>query len=189
MMRNALLKTIAAVVALTVLMAALGFVFEPQLEAGAQWVAERLGLVGLAAILLVTDTLVTPFPPDVLLLVIAKSALAAEWPVCVGILGVVSAWAGMQGWAIGRWLGHLPFFQRMFGEFRTEHEALFKKYGLWAVLAGATTPMPFSVTCWTAGVLGVGFWPMVMACLFRIPRFYLYYGIVVTGVSLFNGKA
>jgi membrane protein YqaA with SNARE-associated domain len=77
----------------------------------------------------------------------------------------------------------------MFGEFRTEHEALFKKYGLWAVLAGATTPMPFSVTCWTAGVLGVGFWPMVMACLFRIPRFYLYYGIVVTGVSLFNGKA
>jgi hypothetical protein len=40
-----------------------------------------------------------------------------------------------------------------------------------------------------AGVLGLGFWPVLAASLFRIPRFYLYYGLIVTGVSFFNGKA
>lgn len=94
----------------------------------------------------------------------------------------------MQGWVIGRWLGQRPLSHRLFGEFRNEHSDMVTKYGLRAVLIGAVTPMPFSVTCCSAGILGLGFWPVLAACLFRIPRFYLYYGIVVTSVSLFNGK-
>jgi membrane protein YqaA with SNARE-associated domain len=187
MIRTALLKTVIAVIIALIVMAALGFAFEDELTAFAQWVADRLGFVGLAAVLMVTDTFVTPFPPDVLLLVVAKSTMGQDWVFYVGLLGFVSAWAGMQGWAIGRWLGHCEPVRRMFGDFKDEHEASLKKYGIWAVLAGAVTPMPFSVTCWTAGMLGMSFWPMLLACLFRVPRFYVYYGIVVTGVSMFNG--
>lgn len=187
-MRAVLVKTLIAIAVVLVLLSVLGVVFEQELELFAQWIADRLGFTGLCAILLVTDTVVTPFPPDVLLIVIAKSAFAANWPFHVGILGAVSAWAGMQGWAIGRWLGHRPLSRRLFGEFKSEHSDLVKKYGLWAVLGGAVTPVPFSVTCWSAGVLGLGFWPVLAACLFRIPRFYLYYGLIVTGVSVFNGK-
>lgn len=188
-MRAVLMKTVIAITVALVLMSVLGFAFEHELEVFAQWVADRLGFAGLGAILLVTDTVVTPFPPDVLLIVVAKSAFASDWPWYVGTLGAVSAWAGVQGWAIGRWLGHKPLSRRLFGEFKSEHADMVRKYGLWAVLAGAVTPMPFSVTCWSAGVLGLGFWPVLTACLFRIPRFYLYYGIVAAGVSLFNGKA
>ena len=162
-MRPVLVKTFIAVAVVLVLLSVVGFVFEHELELFAQWIADRLGFAGLCAILLVTDTVVTPFPPDVLLIVIAKSAFAQAWPFYVGMS------------------------RRLFGEFKSENADMVKKYGLWAVLAGAVTPMPFSVTCWSAGVLGLGFWPVLAACLFRIPRFYLYYGIVVTGMSLFNG--
>lgn len=188
MLRTALLKTVIGVTLALVVMAVLGFAFEDELAAFAQWVADRLGFVGLAAILLVTDTLITPFPPDALLLVVAKSSMGQDWVFYVGLLGLVSAWAGLQGWAIGRWLGHFGPVQRMFADFKSEHEATLKKYGIWAVLAGAVTPMPFSVTCWAAGMLGMSFWPMLLACLFRVPRFYAYYGIVVTGVSMFNSS-
>lgn len=186
MIRDALFKTVAGILAALVVLGFLGFVYEPELEAFAQWVADRLGFAGLVAVILVTDTFVPPFPNDVLLLVVAKSVLKADWPVYVGILGLVSAWAGIQGWALGRWLGRRSFMRVVFGEFKAEHEDQIRKYGGWAVLAGALTPFPFSVTCWGAGVLGLGFWPVLTACLFRIPRFYLYYGVIVTGVSFFS---
>ncbi len=186
MIRDALFKTVVAIAAALVLLGTIGFVFEPELEAFAQWVAARLGFAGLAATLLVTDTFVPPFPNDVLLLVIAKSDLQAGWPMYVGALGVVSTCAGIQGWALGKWLGRSSFMRMVFGEFRTEHEDQIRRYGIWAVLAGALTPFPFSVTCWGAGVLGLGFWPVLTACLFRIPRFYLYYGVIVAGVSFLS---
>lgn len=188
MIRDAFFKTVAGILAALVLLGALGFVFEPELESFALWVVDRLGFAGLAATLLVTDTFVPPFPNDVLLLVIAKSGLKADWPVYVGLLGLVSTLAGIQGWALGKWLGRSAFMRMIFGEFRVEHEDQIRRYGIWAVIAGAMTPFPFSLTCWGAGVLGLGFWPVLTACLFRIPRFFLYYGIIVTGVSLFNGK-
>jgi uncharacterized membrane protein YdjX (TVP38/TMEM64 family) len=86
-MRAVLVKTFFAIAVVLVLLSVLGFVFEHELELFAQWIADRLGFTGLCAILLVTDTVVTPFPPDVLLIVIAKSAFAQDWPFYVGILG------------------------------------------------------------------------------------------------------
>lgn len=185
MIRDALFKTVVTVSAALVLLGALGFFFESELEAFAQWVAVRIGFSGLAAILLVTDTFIPPFPNDVLLLVIAKSDLQAGWPIYVGILGVVSTCAGVQGWALGKWLGRNSVIRAALGAFTVEHENRIRKYGFWAVLAGSLTPFPFSVTCWGAGVLGLGFRPVLIASLFRIPRFYLYYWVIVAGVSFF----
>lgn len=186
MIRDALIKTVASLCAALVLLGVIGYVFEPELEAFARWVAERLGVGGLAAIILVTDTFIPPFPNDVLLLVIAKSDLKAGWPLHVGVLGAASALAGTLGWTLGRWLGRNSFMRAVLGEFTAEHENRIRKYGFWAVLAGALTPFPFSVTCWGAGVLGLGFRPVLAASLFRLPRFYLYYGVIVTGVSFFG---
>ena len=186
MIRDALIKTVASLCVALVLLGVLGYVFEPELEAFARWVAERLGIAGLAAIILVTDTFIPPFPNDVLLLVIAKSDLKAGWPLHVGVRGMVSALAGILGWALGRWLGRNRFILAVLGEFMAEHENRINKYGFWVVLTGALTPFPFSVTCWGAGVLGLGFRPVLAACLFRLPRFYLYYGVIVTGVSFFG---
>jgi len=173
--------------AFIVAMGIIGFVYEDQLASMANWVVQRIGFAGLALILMVTDTLVTPFPPDILLVVVAKSHLAENWPIYVGLLGVVSVIAGMTGYGIGRWLGHFTWSQRLFGQFKEDHQTFIRKYGFWAVAIGSVTPLPYSVTCWTAGVLGLH-WSTVLAAalLFRLPRIYLVYWLLSnTGSVLF----
>jgi membrane protein YqaA with SNARE-associated domain len=188
MIQKNLIKALIGLTAFILLMALLGYLFEEELTRITTWIVDKIGFAGMAAILSVTDTLVTPFPPDILLVIIANSPLSQNWPVYVGTLGVVSVCAGMTGYGIGRWPGHFRWSQRLFGKFKDEHHDFILKYGFWAVAIGAITPLPYSVTCWTSGVLGVR-WTVVLAAsaLFRIPRFYLFY-LLLTGVNgLFPG--
>ncbi|MFN3984844.1 MAG: YqaA family protein [Rhodocyclaceae bacterium] len=187
MIRDSLLKAVLGLLVFLAVMAALGLMFEEEMLAFTDWVVRRIGFLGMCLILLVTDTLVTPFPPDVLLLVIAKTQLVEHWPRYVTILALVSVCAGLLGWSIGRWLGHFAFAQRMFGDFREEHRNFIRRYGFWAVAIGSITPLPFSVTCWGAGALGLrGRTVAAAALLFRIPRFFLYYWLITTTGKLFG---
>lgn len=186
MIQQHLIKALIGLLALIAIMAVLGFMYEEEMSAVTAGLVDRVGFLGLAAILMVTDTFVTPFPPDILLAVIAKSRLSTDWPLYVGILGLVSVIAGMTGYGIGRWLGHFRWSQRLFGDFREDHRSFLRKYGFWAVAMGSVTPLPYSVTCWSAGVLGIR-WTKVLAAslLFRVPRFYLYYWLLSTSGGLF----
>lgn len=186
MIQDHLLKAVIALVAFVAAITLLGLLFEDELSQGATWVVDRVGFPGMALILLFTDTLVTPFPPDILLVMIAKSRLAEEWPRYVLVLGLVSVAAGMLGWSIGRWLGHFRPAQRLFGEFRADHHDFIRRYGFWAVVIGAITPLPYSVTCWSAGVLGIRWSTVLLASLlFRLPRFFLYYWLLSSTRNFF----
>lgn len=179
MIQKNLINALLGLVLFVALMGLLGFLYEEELTRTTTWIVEHIGFPGLVVILAITDTLVTPFPPDILLVIVANSPLAENWPVYVGILGAVSVCAGMTGYSLGRWLGHFEWTQRLFGQFKEEHHDFIRKYGFWAVVIGAVTPLPYSVTCWTSGVLGVR-WTVVLAAsaLFRIPRFYLFYWLL-----------
>ena len=187
MIRENLLKALAGILILIIAMGALGFWIEEEMSIGANWVVDRIGFAGLCLILFITDTLVTPVSPDVLLVVIANSDLAERWLAYVFILGIVSVSAGMVGWCIGRWLGHFSFVRRLFGQFNDEQRCFIRKYGFWGIVLGATTPLPYSVTCWTAGAVGVG-WSTVLAAsvLFRIPRVIIYYLLIASAGNLFG---
>lgn len=187
MIERNLYAALFALGAFIVVMGVLGYAFEGELAAIANWVVDRIGFAGLALILMVTDTLVTPFPPDILLVVVAKSPLAEDWPVYVGILGMVSVTAGMTGFGIGRWLGHFEWSKKLFGQFKEDHEAFIRRYGFWAVAIGSVTPLPYSVTCWSAGVLGVpGTHVLAAAVMFRIPRIFSVYWLLSTTGNFFT---
>jgi membrane protein YqaA with SNARE-associated domain len=100
---------------------------------------------------------------------------------------MVSVSAGMLGWGIGRWLGHFRLVQYLFGQLNDEQRAFIRKYGFWAIVLGAATPLPYSATCWTAGILGVR-WTTVLAAsiLFRIPRVIIYYLLIASTGHLFG---
>jgi len=187
MIRENLLKALAGILILVVAMAALAFWFEEEMSIGTNWLVGRIGFAGLCLILLLTDTLVTPFSPDVVLVVVAKSDLAKHWLPYVLILGMVSVSAGLLGWGIGRWLGHIRLVQYLFGQLNDEQRAFIRKYGFWAIVLGAATPLPYSATCWTAGILGVR-WTTVLAAsiLFRIPRVIIYYLLIASTGHLFG---
>jgi len=187
MVRENLLKALAGILLVVVMMSVLGFWLEEEMIIGTNWVVDRIGFAGLCLILFVTDTLVTPFPPDILLVVIAKSDLAERWLTYVLILGLVSVGAGMLGWCFGRWLGHVKFIQRLFGHLNDEQRTFIRKYGFWAIVLGAATPLPYSVTCWTAGAMGVRLSTVFTASvLFRIPRMIIYYLLISSASKLFG---
>ncbi|WP_438438510.1 YqaA family protein [Hydrogenophilus thermoluteolus] len=186
MIEETLKKTVIALVGLLLLMGALGWAFQKELVAAAEWVANHLGFPGIALVILIGDSFVLPFPPDSMLVVVSRSHMAANWWLYVFGIGAVSAWAGIQGYFIGRWLEHFPTLHRIFGRFRDEHGPQLRKYGFWWVVLGATTPLPFSVTTWTAGMLQLPLTHVAAACLFRIPRFFIYYGVIHAGLGLFS---
>ena len=156
------------------------------MEIATNWVVDRIGFAGLCVILFITDTLVTPFPPDILLVVIAKSDLAERWLTYVLILGLVSVVAGMLGWCLGRWLRHLKFFQRLFGQFNEEQRTFIGKYGLgncaWRSHAAAL--FGHLLDCRRLGCSRVTV--LIASVLFRIPRFILYYLLIASTGKLFG---
>ena len=60
-----------------------------------------------------------------------------------------------------------------------ETSAYFARHGWLLILVGAFTPLPYKITVVTAGVIGVGFVPLlVMSIIGRIARFGLVAAIV-----------
>ncbi len=184
MIQDIVKKTLISLIGLFILMAALGWAFQEEIIAAAHWLAERLGYAGVLLVVFTTDALITGFPPDTMLVVISRSDMNAHWPLYVLGVGFVSALGGVAGYFIGRWLEHFPTLHAFFGRFREEHGPMLKKYGFWWVVLGATTPLPFSVTCWTAGMLRLPLLTVVAGCLFRVPRFYLYYWLIDQGLAV-----
>jgi membrane protein YqaA with SNARE-associated domain len=174
--RENVIKGVVAILVFALTMAVVGLAFEAQLVVATNAVVDRIGFAGLCAIMLVNDLLVTPLPGDLLLVVIAKSDLSGDWPRYVLMLGLMSVLAGVLGWGIGRWLGHLRFIRQMLGDFKDKHQDFIRRYGFWAIVLGSATPLPYSLTCWSAGMMGVRWTTVLIASLlFRIPRFLIYY--------------
>lgn len=169
------MRAVVVLVLLLVAVGVLGRWYAPQLLAATGWVYAHVGFGGLLFILFLSDAVITPIPPDAILLVISKSELAAQWPAIILLIGVQSAVAGCVAWTFGKKLGHLRVVQLVFGRFRSKNEALVRRYGRWAVALGAMTPIPFSVTCWIAGMFGMRFKDFAPVTLLRVPRFFIYY--------------
>ena len=107
----------------------------------------------LAAVAL-SESIFFPVPPDPLLIGIAvRRPEAALW------LAALTTAASVGGALIGHWLGlqfGRPLLHRWVREDRVQRvEALFQRYGAWAVLLAAFTPIPYKVFTITAGVLGL----------------------------------
>jgi membrane protein YqaA with SNARE-associated domain len=50
-----------------------------------------------------------------------------------------------------------------------------QRYGRLTVALGALTPLPFSITCWCAGGLGMPLARFLPVSLLRVPRYVVYY--------------
>ena len=149
--------------------------FKPQLEAFAEWFTHDFGLLGIGVMVFVADLMISPVPPDFALAMLGRSDLHDQWMLLVPLLGLVSTLAGICGWMVGHRLKHLKFVKRMLAQFGNENRRAIRKFGFWMVIIGALTPLPFSLTCWLAGIFKLSFKNFVIAASFRVPRFVIYY--------------
>ena len=99
-----------------------------------------------------TESIFFPVPPDVLLIGIA----VLEPERALWLAGIVTV-SSVAGAVVGHWLGQLwgrPLLHRLVSPAKTESvERLFRKYGVWAILLAAFSPVPYKVFAILAGVL------------------------------------
>ena len=173
--RANLIKAGLALLVLVFAVGLAGILYERELLSVTGWIRDTLGLFGLALILFLSDSLITPIPPDFVLIVIAKSELHENWGIVIPALGALSTVAGNVAWFLGRKFGDTRFGQRLLGQIRQQNRELVARYGKWAVALGALTPIPYSLTCLTAGALKMPWRAFLSVSWLRIPRYVGYY--------------
>lgn len=184
--RRAFLKAGLGLVVIVIAVGLIGHFFRSDLHAFATATYDALGVFGLAGIIFLSDSVITPIPPDVVLLILANSPAVESWYWLIPTFGLLSAFAGCCAWWLGAWLGRYPKIQRGLGRFG-RNEDLVLRYGAWGVALGALTPIPFSITCWIAGMMMVPFRKVAPVTLLRIPRYVIYYLAILYAERIFSG--
>ena len=131
-----------------------------------------------------TESIFFPIPPDPLL--IGMSILNQGSALWLALLVTLSSVAGAL---VGHWLGGRfgsPILRRFFSEKKVALvEDMFDKYGTWAVLLAAFTPIPYKVFAITAGALKLDRRPFIIASLIgRGARF-----LIIGGLIFFYGES
>jgi membrane protein YqaA with SNARE-associated domain len=125
-----------------------------------------------------TESVFNPIPPDPLL--IGMSVINPRLALVYAGLVTVSS---VLGALVGHWLGlrfGRPLVLRFISAGKVDRvEALFQKYGTWAVLIAAFTPIPYKVFAITAGVLEMDRRPFILVSILgRGARFFLLGGLI-----------
>ena len=151
-----------------------------------QW-AQSLGVGGLILVSVI-ESIFSPILPDFILipLALAKPEKAIYYAI---IATLASVFGGIFGYGIGQKIGASAVQRFVPAKYITRMEALFEKYGGWAIFIGAISPIPYKFISITAGTFGVNkpvF--LVSSLLGRAKRFLLeglliyYYGPRALGI-------
>ena len=125
-----------------------------------------------------SEAVFNPFPADPLLL--AMSFLRPELALIYGaVCTVASVLGGIVGWVVGLKLGR-PVAVRMLREDRfAKVESMFGRYGSWAILVAAISPIPYKFFAVGAGVMEFSIAKFVVVSVVgRGLRFMLIAGVI-----------
>lgn len=146
--------------------------FGPWLEATGIRFVEVLGPWGVALAYGIPDATGLPLPPDSLVMLALSGGVS--FGACVVFGGAGSIAGASLGFGASRLAVRIPWVQRQMADRATEMQALVERYGMLALGAGALTPLPFSLTAWACGLLGMPFRVFLLVSLLRFPRVALY---------------
>ena len=134
--------------------------------------------IGLLILLSFSESVVFPIPPDPLLIAIGiASPESAIW------IAAFVTLASVCGAYVGHWLGRKvgrPLLGRLISESKIERaEALFSRYGAWAIIVAAFTPVPYKVFTILAGILDLRMRSFLIASLIGRGARFLTIGVLI----------
>lgn len=160
--------------AILLLFGGLGFWVRGPVEAFAQVWVEHTGLLGLFFATILLDALPAPIPPDVFMgFTFLGGASWLEASLATGLGSVVG---GNLAWLLGRLSTRTAWMGRLLAGRGRQSAFLVRRNARLAIILGALTPLPFSVSCLAGGAVGMPWAQLMPLTLLRIPRmaFYLY---------------
>lgn len=124
-----------------------------------------------------TESSVSFIPPDPILVPMIVADKTRAWRLAF-LTTITSVLGGVVGYAIGFYLFEkvgLPILETYNLTSKVEpFQELFHKWGFWAIVIKAFTPIPFKLVTITAGALKFNFWSFLTAStISRAIRFYL----------------
>jgi len=110
------------------------------------------------------ESVFSPIPPDPLL--IAMGLLSTNQAIFFGVVCTLfSVLGAVFGYGLGKWFGK-PLLSKMISESLIEKtEGFFNRYGVWAILIAAFTPIPYKVFAILSGVLQLDMKKFLIASL------------------------
>ncbi len=126
--------------------------------------AESEWALVLLALVAFSESIFFPIPPDPLLIAIGiADPSVAIWAAALATLASVAG--GIVGHYLGRRIGRPLLYKFVSQDKVARAEALFERYGAWAILAAAITPIPYKVFTILAGVMNLRMRPFLLASL------------------------
>src|SRR5690606_279820 len=147
--------------------------FREPIAALATTMIETLGVWGVFLGVIAGDGFTFPIPPTTYLFVAVASGVPFL-PVLSACV-IASFFSGSIAYGVGPLLLKVPFIGPRIEAFRPRGEALFRRWGVWTVAVAALTPLPYSLTCYLAGIYKMPFKNFFLISLIRAPRMVVYF--------------
>ena len=132
-------------------------------------VVDRLPL--LLTIFTISEVVFGIIPPELFMLIWQSKGVLSEYVINLSYLTLISYGAGIIGYYIGHFFSKTPLYLQMHQRYLKQYDQKLRTYGLYLVLVGAVTPVPFSATCMLAGSVNTPIDKFLLICISRIIRF------------------
>ena len=138
---------------------------------GLQHMTETFSTVGVLTVFFISETLLGLIPPEIF---IAWSKKTDDPVVTLAILATLSYIGGLITFFIGKASLRIESFKNYLETKLIKHLKNTSKWGGFLIVVGALLPIPFSITCLTAGMIKYPFKGVALFGLFRFARFAIY---------------
>ncbi len=135
-------------------------------------IGDRMPL--LLGIFTVSEIVFGIIPPELFMLIWQSKGILSEYVVNLSYLTMISYGAGVIGYYIGHFFSKTNIYQRINERYLKQYDRQLKRFGIYIVLVGAVTPVPFSATCMLAGSVNIPIRDFLLICISRILRFAVY---------------
>lgn len=140
-------------------------------------VQHHFGLFGMAAGTVLAEAFQFPVPPQFYML---SSIAAGARPLpAVAAIAVGSLTGGHLGMFLARRAATWPLVRRLTE--RGPLPGMFRRHETLAVTLASLLPVPFSLLCYTCGVLKTPYRRFVLVCALRIPKLVVFYLVIRAG--------
>jgi uncharacterized membrane protein YdjX (TVP38/TMEM64 family) len=179
-LKKLIIQSILGIIIVLVLIILLGkLIHEPILHFSKLFV-NTFGVLGVGFGILISDSLPAFMIPDAFLVFAVAGNLGDFEVIFFASLG--SLIGGSNSYLVGRYvLPKLKIGRDMIARNEAKLVPYIEKYGIWAVVIAATTPLPYSWMSFLVGSFKMSYIKFMISSLTRIPRFAIYYYAIKMG--------
>jgi membrane protein YqaA with SNARE-associated domain len=173
-------QTIFAILVVVIIVLLLGVYAREELIFYSEMFIRYVGYPGLFLGMLMSDSLPAFVPPDAFLMFSIAAGLDAFWVLFSTSVGSIVG--GCISYSIGRFL--IPRFslgRKIILRYEDKLLPYLRRFGFWAIVLAAMTPIPYSWMAYTVGSFKMSFKMFLVASQFRILRMVVYYYAMLWG--------